>query len=94
MECGILFTNDGIGPKDEHGCHLKVGHTEPHEFVSSSGFYAGTTFRWETDLECDCEHCMREGGDFCIVYWVHSKAAATCRAIVRTAAEIGKAKEG
>lgn len=64
-ECGILFTNDGLPPNDQHGCRLPVGHDCPHEFVDENG----TLYRWETDWECNCEHCLSGEGDLCSTYW-------------------------
>lgn len=65
MNCDILFTTDGIGPKDKNGCHLPNGHAEPHEFIAEGG----ATYQWETDWACDCDHCMRCEGDYCTIYW-------------------------
>jgi hypothetical protein len=63
--CGILFGNEpGYAPKDEHGCTRPSGHPGPHEFVATNG----RTYEWETDLMCDCEHCMRCEGDYCTTY--------------------------
>jgi hypothetical protein len=64
--CGILH-GDGYGaPDDKDGCILPVNHTgQPHEFVANDG----TVYQWETDLECECDHCMRAEGDFCTTYW-------------------------
>lgn len=70
MTCGILFENEGVGPKDEDGCRLPVGHETPHEFVSKSG----AVYCWETDLECNCAHCRRNEGDYCSTYWKLIKA--------------------
>lgn len=63
--CDILFSNEHIGPKDKDGCYLPRGHAEPHEFVADDG----DVIQWETDLECDCDHCMRCEGDYCTTYW-------------------------
>jgi hypothetical protein len=63
--CGVLHGNHVIGPQDDNGCVLPCGHDGPHEFVDASGRH----WLWETDLECDCEHCMRAEGDYCSVYW-------------------------
>lgn len=63
--CEILFSNDGLSPIDSHGCRLDCGHDGPHEFLDERG----SVFHWETDLECDCEHCQRCEGDYCITYW-------------------------
>jgi hypothetical protein len=62
--CGILHDCGAIGPRDEHGCILPDGHDGPHEFVDG-----GNHWLWETDLECQCEHCMRCEGDYCTTYW-------------------------
>ena len=64
-ECAVLFVEDYGGPTDDQGCHLPVGHAGPHEFVAKSGM----TYQWETDLECDCEHCRSADGDYCVIYW-------------------------
>lgn len=62
--CGILF-DDLVAEKDATGCQLPMGHQGPHEFVSEFG----VTYQWETDLECDCDHCMKAEGDYCTTYW-------------------------
>jgi len=64
-ECGIIFYNDSTPPHDPSGCRLHYGHEGPHEFVDLKG----TLWQWETDLECDCEHCMQCEGDYCSTYW-------------------------
>lgn len=64
MMCSILFTNYGHGPTDQHGCHLQVGHTCPHEFVARNG----RVYRWETDWECGCESDECD----CSIYWEHN----------------------
>ena len=54
MLCAILH-GDGFGaPEDRDGCRLPDGHKGPHEFKAADG----VIYEWETDLECDCEHCM------------------------------------
>ncbi len=63
--CGILHDNDGLNSADKDGCLLALGHDGPHEFVDLKG----QSWRWDTDLECDCEHCQRCEGDYCTVYW-------------------------
>ena len=63
--CGTIFDNSGSPPHDKHGCRLHDGHDGPHEFVDTQG----VLYRWETDWECDCEHCMRCEGDYCSIYW-------------------------
>jgi hypothetical protein len=63
--CDILH-GDGVGPKDKNGCRLPRNHgTEPHEFVATDG----ATYQWETDLSCECDHCMKCEGDYCTIYW-------------------------
>lgn len=61
--CDILFS-DGQ-PHDSTGCLLPSGHDGPHRFKDDQGAF----WLWETDLSCDCEHCMRCEGDYCTVYW-------------------------
>lgn len=61
--CSILHGE--CGPTDKNGCILPEGHTGPHEFIDDKGVH----WLWETDLECTCEHCMDEGGDYCTEYW-------------------------
>jgi hypothetical protein len=64
--CAILH-GEGMGsPPDENGCHLPANHGgQPHEYVATDG----RTYQWETDLACDCDHCMRCEGDYCTTYW-------------------------
>ncbi len=69
MTCGTIFSDDGPGPKDADGCRLPVGHAEPHEFVAADN----SVICWETDLTCDCDHCMRAEGDYCMIYWPKAK---------------------
>jgi hypothetical protein len=66
MICGVLH-GDGPGvPEDEHGCILPVNHgVQPHEYIATDG----VTYQWETDLACDCVHCMKCEGDYCTIYW-------------------------
>lgn len=63
--CGILHGSEAMLPVDNDGCLLEMGHDGPHEFVDPKGQH----WQWETDMECDCEHCMRCEGDYCTVYW-------------------------
>lgn len=73
MRCGILH-GDGFGaPEDQNGCILPVNHGgRPHEYVGGDG----VTYQWETDLLCDCEHCMQADGDYCTTYWPKGQAPA------------------
>lgn len=52
-------------PHDPHGCRRPEGHEGPHECVDSMG----RIYQWETDWECDCEHCSACEGDYCFTYW-------------------------
>lgn len=61
--CGTIHTDSM--PPDTTGCLLPPGHSGPHEFIAAGG----TRYQWETDLECDCDHCMKCEGDYCAVYW-------------------------
>lgn len=63
--CGIIHPNDEVTPIDSKGCLLPIGHDGPHEFVAPNGW----RFQWETDLECNFEHCMDAKGDYCTTYW-------------------------
>lgn len=64
--CGVLFRLDfHAGPNDPHGCHLPDGHGEIHEFTTPEG----RVYQWETDWECDCDHCQLCEGDYCMIYW-------------------------
>lgn len=63
--CGTLHHKGEMLPVDEEGCILPAGHDGPHEFVDSSGQH----WLWETDFDCDCEHCMSCEGDYCTTYW-------------------------
>ena len=63
--CSILHGSESPCPTDTDGCVLVDGHDGPHEFVDPEG----CAWLWETDLECDCEHCLRCEGDYCTVYW-------------------------
>lgn len=71
--CGVLHGSDGPNPTDNDGCVLAIGHAGPHEFVEPNG----RRWLWETDMECDCEHCMLCEGDYCTTYWPKPAAAAT-----------------
>lgn len=63
--CGILHSGYDPLLNDPHGCVLPVGHPGPHLFVAQDGRH----IHWETDLECDCEHCSQALGDYCTTYW-------------------------
>jgi len=64
--CGTMLDPEmTAGVADNQGCLLPLDHAGPHEFVSPRG----ESWLWELDLDCDCEHCMRCEGDYCIVYW-------------------------
>jgi hypothetical protein len=72
--CGTILTNDsGVTPTDDNGCRLPSGHAGPHEFIAKDGL----TYQWETDWECDCEHCRSGDGDYCTVYWTASEFRPT-----------------
>ncbi len=62
--CSILFSDDPF-LTDINGCVLPDGHSGPHEFVDQRA----RVWQWETDLECDCEHCRECEGDYCTTYW-------------------------
>lgn len=62
-KCGIIH-DFCSAPKDEHGCLLPSNHKGPHEYSSF-----GRIYQWETDMDCDCEHCVLAGGDYCTLYW-------------------------
>lgn len=65
-ECGVMVGRGFmVGVYDDHGCVLPRNHRGPHEFIDREG----KRWLWETDLECDCEHCMQCEGDYCILYW-------------------------
>lgn len=76
--CAVLF-EDG-SPHDASGCLLTIGHDGPHEFIDDRG----KVWLWETDLTCDCEHCMRCEGDYCSVYWERPQAAGASSRQTRT----------
>lgn len=61
--CSMMLSDASVD--DECGCLLPEGHEGPHEFKDARG----ATWCWETDLECDCEHCMQCEGDYCTTYW-------------------------
>ena len=63
--CDILHSVEISHPVDVHGCILPSGHDGPHEFKDEHG----RLWQWETDLSCQCEHCMRCEGDYCTTYW-------------------------
>lgn len=63
--CGIIHDITIGHEADVHGCILPLGHDGPHEFTSQGG----QQYRWYTDMDCTCEHCMTEYGDFCTIYW-------------------------
>ena len=64
--CGVLHFIEGHSCcPDDNGCVLPDSHDGPHEFVSRDG----SVWQWETDWECDCDHCMRCEGDYCAAYW-------------------------
>lgn len=67
MACDILFGNENsYGPQDSRGCHMPRNHGgKPHEFVAADGH----TYQWETDIMCECDHCMKCEGDYCMTYW-------------------------
>jgi hypothetical protein len=65
LVCGILHGSDFPCPTDSEGCLLADGHAGPHEFQDPSG----QRWLWETDLECNCDHCRRCEGDYCTIYW-------------------------
>lgn len=62
--CGTMHQKE-MGVTDSCGCQLPQGHLGPHEFVSDEG----EVIQWETDWDCDCEHCMSAQGDYCTIYW-------------------------
>ena len=82
MICGILH-GEGIGaPEDRHGCILPVNHGgQPHEYVAPNG----EVIQWETDLDCDCDHCMEAAdngdGDYCTIYWRKERATHEAEAL-------------
>lgn len=67
--CQVCGTMSGsglmVGVEDRQGCLLPLNHGGAHEFVDEYGEH----WLWETDLTCDCEHCMQCEGDYCILYW-------------------------
>lgn len=63
--CATLHGDGLVGVEDHDGCILPEGHDGPHEFIARDGSH----WLWETDLECECEHCMRCEGDYCTIYW-------------------------
>ena len=67
--CGIFHGYDDSQAVDTEGCLLPTEHDGPHEFVAPNGQH----WLWETDMECDCEHCMQLEGDYCTIYWKKPK---------------------
>ena len=65
--CGIMLSRNLGVPEDKEGCILPEGHQGSHLSRTNQGLIG-----WETDWECDCEHCLRCEGDYCEVYWKHS----------------------
>lgn len=63
-QCGVRLGEASV--HDEHGCRLKDGHQGAHEFTDD----LGRLWCWETDFECQCEHCMKCEGDYCTTYWI------------------------
>lgn len=63
--CGIMHSNGEPFVRDHDGCLLADGHEGPHEFADA----CGRRWLWETDIECDCDHCMQCEGDYCTIYW-------------------------
>lgn len=65
--CGHLFPSyGGSDPKDATSCQRPVNHSGPHRFRCENG----KTWRWQTDLSCTCEHCMKAEGDYCVDFWL------------------------
>jgi hypothetical protein len=62
--CGVLHGTT-LQPHDDDGCLLPMFHEGPHEFRDREG----ELWRWETDLFCGCDWCMRAEGDYCTTYW-------------------------
>ena len=62
--CGII-NSDTAGVQDMSGCELPDGHAGPHEFKDKHG----KSWQWETDFDCQCEHCLQYEGDYCTTYW-------------------------
>lgn len=64
--CGVLFPNHSpVEPTDFDGCILPSGHDGEHEFIGADLLLYG----WETDMDCDCEHCRSDSVDqWCSVY--------------------------
>ena len=63
--CAIIHAYDDRIAQDTTGCCLPVGHPGPHEFVTAQG----RRYQWETDFDCDCDHCKQADGDYCTTYW-------------------------
>jgi hypothetical protein len=65
LTCDILHGNDNLQPVDNDGCILADNHSGPHEFIDPSGQH----WLWETDLSCECDHCLQCEGDYCTTHW-------------------------
>ena len=72
--CGLILGELIIGGREpDTGCALNCGHIGPHEFTATNG----QTWCWETNYDCDCEHCKvcpgsdcpECEGEFCTTYW-------------------------
>lgn len=70
--CFVMAGDYLTGPVDRDGCLLPEGHDGPHEFADQHGH----RWLWETDLECNCEHCRTCEGDWCVIYWRKQYRAA------------------
>lgn len=70
--CAIVHSDAGTGDEDVTGCVLADGHPGPHEYKDAHG----RAWLWETDFDCDCDHCKLEEGDYCTVYWRKPAAPA------------------
>ena len=69
-DCGLMVGGGlMVGVYDDHGCVLKIGHLGPHEFVARDG----TAWHWEPDWACDCDECMQDDSDACVLYWEKPK---------------------
>lgn len=64
--CGVLHGEGMVQAVDTEGCVLPDGHDGPHEFVDARN---GARWQWETNWDCQCQHCLEADGDFCTVYW-------------------------
>jgi hypothetical protein len=63
--CGILHGDGTAYPVDALGCILPNNHGGSHEFIDAEGRH----WLWETDLSCECLHCLESMGDYCTIYW-------------------------